>query len=892
MVCGLMVAGSLAATMAACGGDDANGGGETPDAGPVNNGNDSGPTGSEGGTTTDSGGGDATTGPTTVATGPTRGSAIALSADDSTLVVANRDSGSVTVFSVTFNGTSPPTVTKKAEVAVGAEPWQVAITPDGTKAYAILRKDQQLVEITGVNGAAPAKGRTVATGSEPTGLALSPTGATAWVANWVDGTVLGFDTAGMTKTSTIDLNATLAKSGMVGDNVASRPAIAHPRSIAITNNGDINDDDESMIVTEYYAQRKVALASDFSNADAAKQGIVYKVKLADKSVSMIPLAPLAGISDVTTPTDLTGAGCFPNQLQSVTISGTLAYVTSICASPAGPLEPRADTHGAVSVVDIAAGAEVAGGSDSLNHRFEKFFTTNTFADDATRRYPSVPSDLAFVSSKSVAYVAANGADSVFRVVYDASGKITTVGTDKARPYIDLLNGQNGQKGAFLDAAHQGKNPVGIATTNAGNGHEQFAFVANDVSRNVSVIDFQTQDVAGDVAADGGTGTSVIASSDLPAVGTPAAKVLAGRRLFNTGVARWSRNGQAWQACQSCHMDGLSDNVTWKFARGPRQSVSLDGSFSKSDPTNQRVFNWTGVFDEVADFEGNTRTVSGGKGAVTDGTDTPIAPGATTNDFGLEGSMLAQSDPANPQGLATAGSRPDWLNITAYVQQIRSPKKPTNLDATLVAAGKTEFTTNRCNGCHGADDKWTVSKLFYAPTTANSDLLATTTYTFPGTIFDPKFDPATNHTLRTGAIAAGPPVADATSIQCVLRNVGTFNVDDGFMGIAELNNAGAAGQGGAGDSKGFNPPSLLGLSVGAPYYHAGQAATLEATFADGFASHHAVVDPNFLVADNATDKATHISQLVQYLLSIDASEPAQSLPASGALSALACPATFP
>ncbi len=871
MVFGLVLVGGLSAWVQGCGGDDST------------NANSDGGLKEGGGTdanvgTVDGGAKDGSTPVISVSPGPTRGSSIALSADDSTLVVCNRDAGTVSVFSVVFNGTSPPTLTKKGEVAVGAEPWQVAVAPSGKTAYVVTRKDQKLVEITGLDTAAPAKGRSVATGAEPTSVALSPTGATAWVANWVDGTAQGVDTAGMMTTSTVDLNDALAKSGMLGAAVTTRASLAHPRSIAITNNGDKVDTDETMIITEYYAQRKDALAADFSNADAAKQGVVYSVKLSDKSVTLVTLAPLTGISVADA-----NAGCFPNQLQSVTINGTIAYITSVCASPNGPLNPVADTHGAVSVVDIAAGAEVTAGSKSLMQQFESFYTTNTFADDATRRYPSVPSDLAFVPGKTVGYLAANAADAVFRTVYDGTGAITAVGTDKGRPFIDLLNG----KGAVLDAAHQGKNPTGIVTPNSAGGREQFAFVANDVSRNISVLDLQTQDIAGISAADGGAGTLVVSSTAPPTAGTPEAKVLAGRRLFNTGVARWSRNGQAWQACQSCHMDGLSDNITWKFGRGPRQSVSLDGSFSKTDPTNQRVFNWTAVFDEVADFEGNTRGISGGKGAITDGTDTPIAPNNTTNNFGLEGSSLAMSDPSNPQGLATAGSRPDWLQITAYVQQIRSPKRPTNLDAAAVAAGKVEFTTNRCQGCHGGDDKWTVSKRFYAPTTASTDALGAAAYAIPAlAVFPTEFDPAVTHTLRTGTVGTND------SIQCSLRKVDTFGLDDGFMGIAELNNAGAVAQGGAGDTNGYNSPSLLGLSVGAPYFHAGQAATLEATLANGFAKHHAVIDPNFLVGDSAADRATHTSQLVQYLLSIDAAEPVIPVPASGALSAQLCPVTFP
>ncbi len=169
----------------------------------------------------------------------------------------------------------------------------------------------------------------------------------------------------------------------------------------------------------------------------------------------------------------------------------------------------------------------------------------------------------------------------------------------------------------------------------------------------------------------------------------------------------------------------------------------------------------------------------------------------------------------------------------------------------------EFTTERCQGCHGGDDKWTVSKRFYAPDTATTDALGAAAYAVPAVgIFPLEFDPAATHTLRTGTVGTND------SMQCALRNVNTFGLDDSFMGIAEPASSGAVGQGGAGDTHGYNPPSLLGLSVGAPYFHAGQAATLEASLTNAFAKHHAVIDPNFLVADSAADRATHTAQLVQ------------------------------
>src|SRR5439155_7333145 len=207
---------------------------------------------------------------------------------------------------------------------------------------------------------------------------------------------------------------------------------------------------------------------------------------------------------------------------------------------------------------------------------------------------------------------------------------------------------------------------------------------------------------------------------LPGGGTQAEKILLGKRLFNTGTARWSLKGQGWGACQSCHVDGLTDNVSWYFPRGPRQSTSLDGSFASKDPTDQRVFNWTAIFDEIADFELNTRGVSGGVGAIVSKVSTPPANAdridiAKLGHASLGGSALAASSGSDvPDNFAGfAGARDDWAAITEYVRHIRSPRRPTSLDAAKVASGKQLFSAGNCQGCHGGD-KWTISRLFYTP----------------------------------------------------------------------------------------------------------------------------------------------------------------------------------
>jgi hypothetical protein len=89
-----------------------------------------------------------------------------------------------------------------------------------------------------------------------------------------------------------------------------------------------------------------------------------------------------------------------------------------------------------------------------------------------------------------------------------------------------------------------------------------------------------------------------------------------------------------------------------------------------------------------------------------------------------------------------------------------------------------------------------------------------------------------------------------------------------------------GQGTEPDGNGFNPPSLLGNMVGAPYLHAGQARTLEALFSPTFLTHAQALNAIFLDPSDAMRDAK-VSQLVQYLLSIDADTAVEPLPSAGA-----------
>ena len=88
------------------------------------------------------------------------------------------------------------------------------------------------------------------------------------------------------------------------------------------------------------------------------------------------------------------------------------------------------------------------------------------------------------------------------------------------------------------------------------------------------------------------------------------------------------------------------------------------------------------------------------------------------------------------------------------------------------------------------------------------------------------------------------------------------------------------QGNGTDGTGYNPPSLLGGVVGAPYLHAGQARTLEALFSPTFKTHYQALNAIFLDPSD-TARADKLAALVQYLLSIDEDEPSVAIPAAGA-----------
>jgi DNA-binding beta-propeller fold protein YncE len=790
--------------------------------------------------------------------GSTHGSGVALTADESIAVVANREAGEITIIDVDLAATPATGTTVVTFNQTDAEPWAAVVGNDDDTAWVVLRNAQRVQQVDGLHSASPTLGGTASTGSEPSGIAISPNGTTLYVSNWAEGTVTVIDTATLA-THEVDLNEPLRATGVLGPAVtAARPGLARPYGITVTNDGDGDDADETVYVTEFFGQDDPSVTFvDDSYFDTSKQGFVYHFDTATETAG--PPISLAATVD-TTFVDGLGqtTGCFPNQLYAAAVSGDVLYVTGLCASPRGPVTPpgeanfRTKVFPMVYVIDTTTDTEAATSPVNLNREWTDLFDAGSVPNDGTRRFPLLPNAISFVPGLPIAYLTAYGADAVFRLEFDAAGALVEAGS----PAADFMN--------LAGNTNVGRLPYGITVTTAGN-----ALVVNENTRNLSVLDLATQSVETAFAS-----ATPVNGADLEAVARSE-----GHRFFVTGLGRWSFQGQAVNSCEGCHPHGLTDNVTWFFAAGPRQSTSLDGSYASTG--EHRIFNWTAIFDEMADFEGNTRGVSGGVGAVVHATTSPISndqriifDSATgtgsqiitdTLQAGLNGSVFDVIDPGVP-GHTVANSPvtadsvlDDWGDLDAWTRTIRAPNAPVGLDPADVAAGAALFTTHGCNGCHGGND-WTISERFYTPSDATNNAatgsLGIDTYSRGN--LPAGLNPATDATGTATFRASG-------TLQCVLRAVGTFPTS-GNVGVAPagvtiserkenmLDTANGA--------TGFNPPSLLGTSAGAPFLHAGNARSLEELFETTFRSHYRALNVNF------TPTPTEVRQLTAYLQSID------------------------
>ena len=723
--------------------------------------------------------------------GPTSSQPLALTADNAYLVVANEDNNSVTFFEVRGDANR-----KIAEVAVQTEPSGVAFLPDGSKAYVAntVSGTVSVIPFNTANGTVGTPSKHVPVGTEPASLVLTPNGRRLYVANSRSGSISVIDTA------TDAVVKTIANVG------------PEPRGLAVSNDGDDDDTDETLYVTQFLS---LPVAGKIDGADDAKDGHVILLSTADNE----PLADVAVKPMVDTGFKALGdalarqtpppapnvpadfkfrTGAYANQLNNIAIKGNYAFVPNTGASPNGPFRFNVNTQSLLSVIDRTRRLD-AGQTINMHLAVEEQTAT-------PKLFVTQPWAMAFKTRSDDAYVVSAASNHLVKLkVNPATGAA-------------VVQKEPGDATRVLQIA-VGKNPRGIVV----NSTDTRAYVANFISRDVSVVD---------LAAARENVIATLTSAALPAAGSLAEKAHIGKELYNTSVGlfdpapgtttaiagRMSNNG--WGSCASCHTPkGLSDNVVWIFPSGPKRTISqhTDFDLSVANRSAQRALNWSAERDEQEDFELNIRAVSGGQGLVV------LADGVTpdTNVVNLRQANLAL--PSLPSGgrnqLKVRGVNA-WDAIKAFIQfGIRAPISPLAPTNPLVAAGRELFKAANCQSCHGGA-QWTRSTIAFLPPP------------------------------DAAAITAG-------QLTNQLANVGTF--DAGFFNEVTTNGVGSTA-----GTLGFVPPSLLSLhAFPNTFLHNGVATSLGQVLDN--LGHRSAGTAGVDSLGSAADR----DKLVQFLLSIDA-----------------------
>ena len=731
-------------------------------------------------------GGD-TPAPVVTTRGPINSGPVQVSADDKTVWVANPGANSVSLLDVAADANK-----LLVEIPVGLEPRNLAISPDGKRVVVANAGEDTL---TIIDVAARRAIGTVRVGMEPYGVAFTPNGQRLFVANARQNTVSVLDGTSYALVKTLD---------DVG---------LEPRGIAITNDGDIYDDDEKVYVTQFLGVDKPGVTI---GADDYKEGRVAVISTANNSVlKQAVLAPMADTgfkSDGSAlkriaVTEKVTTGAFPNMLQAIVIKGSRAYLPNTCASPDGPVKFNVNLQSCLTVLDLATDAEGQAGGvpQSLNMNRGVQFEVADAAQFSKRLFHAVPWAAAFKHNTNTGYAVSMASNVLVKVQLDANGTPTInapAAAGDAGSIVRILVGQG---------------PRGIVI----NGTDTRAYVANENSRDLSVVDLAQDKVM-----------ATVRTAALPAAGSADSRRLIGKALFESstginlpdlssptlpGVLAGKRlSSEGWGSCLGCHGFGKTDGVVWIFGSGPRRSLPLHASFNPKAADDIKVLNSSGVNDEVQDFELNIRNVSGGIGLIdkADGTPEDVA-------------TIKALAPA--PALANAGRSALLDALAFYVATgISTPRSPVAAEPSTsalgqsIAHGRTLFTLANCAACHGGAG-WSSARRDHTPP-PTIDLL----------------DSSEGINQLFGS----------------LTDVGTFTAGN----LNEIRQDGKTALG----VKGFVPSSLLGVGALGPYLHDGSALTLDDVMKN--AKHRAAGRAGLDVLGADADR----KDLVNFLRAIDAS----------------------
>jgi DNA-binding beta-propeller fold protein YncE len=202
---------------------------------------------------------------------------------------------------------------------------------------------------------------------------------------------------------------------------------------------------------------------------------------------------------------------------------------------------------------------------------------------------------------------------------DGGRGILIINTGTQNAVLLRNDGMDGSPGDMLGEASVGHGPSGLAISHDGT----TAYIFNLFEGTITEIELptihsqaqqtedslmrKTEDANGDFShgfspAQLHSETYAILDDALPA------DIVYGRILFHDATDE-RISGQGSVSCASCHPDGRSDNVTWQFTFGPRNTPQLGGGILETAP-----FHWPGDVTTFNDLETATvQAFMGGHG---------------------------------------------------------------------------------------------------------------------------------------------------------------------------------------------------------------------------------------------------------------------------------------
>lgn len=491
---------------------------------------------------------------------------------------------------------------------------------------------------------------TIAANSEPVALAMRPGNAEVWVANKRAGTVSIIDANAPSVLFTLDCGrgsmpvgvcfapdgtaafvaceglegvlkfdpATRTKTGSVALSLTEDGVV--PRGIACSSNS-----------TRLFVTR-------FRSPDARGEVREYLPSAINLSTNATPVRTFNINRDTATNDSASAARGVPNYLSSVVISpdGLRAWVNAKkdnisrgTARDGQPLTHESTVRSLIAQLRLNTNTEV------ITDRIDLDNTGMTVAGCYSPR-----GDLFFA--------AAIGNESV--AVIDTATRNTL-------PAISTAT--SGQLFGFA--------PSGLCVSPDGTK----LYVHNFLERRVRVFNISN--------LTSGTSSTVnqVGTVILPSIEPLTANILLGKKLFyNSNDPRLASEG--YISCATCHLGGDQDGRVWditQFGEGLRNTIDLRGHSGMG----HGALHWSANFNEVQDFEGQIRGLSGGSGLIVGAVNTPL-------------------------GAANAGRSTDLDALAAYVTSLNafpvSPFRQSNGTMTASAlAGQTHFTSKGCATCH-------------------------------------------------------------------------------------------------------------------------------------------------------------------------------------------------